>query len=189
MALSTARSGLVGKTLSLVAFTAASLLSIRASSPSSSVGIAVLHAAPWAPGDAAREGAGEFEVLLRVAQLQRAHRVAGLISVGDRHGMRACGGERALSRVALTGIPVVKLARGGEVASTPADLFLDGRSLNEEQAKTTLERCLERFGAPPAAKDPEHPTKQELAKIRAHLSRFRQAFELASAPRLAAHRS
>ena len=187
MAPSRSRSGLFGQALAIVTFTAASLLSTRASPSNSSVGIAVLHAAPWAAGDAAREGAGEFEVLLRVAQLQRAHRVAGLISVGDRHGMRPGGGEQALARVALTGVPVVKLARGGEVASTPDDLFLDGRSLNAEQAMATLQHCLERFGAPPAARNPEHPTKQELAKIRAHLTRFRQAFELASAPRLATH--
>ena len=186
MALSTARSGLFGQTLAVVAFIAASLLSIHASPSSSSVGVAVLHATPWAPGDAAREGAGEFEVLLRVAQLQRVHRVAGVISVGDRHGMRPCGGEQALGRVVLTGIPVVRLARGGEVASTPDDLFLDGRSLTEAQAKITLERCLERFGAPPAALDPGNPTQQELAKIRAHLTRFRQLFELANGPRLAA---
>ena len=187
MAVSWAHSGFLGKPLAIAALTVVLLLTAQASPLSSSVGIAVLHAAPWAPGDAAREGAGEFEVLLRVAQLQRVHRVAGLISVGDRHGMRPCGGEQALSRVALTGIPVVKLARGGEVASTPDDLFLDGRSLNEEQAKATLERCLKRFGAPPTAADPENPTKQELAKIRAHLSRFREAFELARAPRLAAN--
>jgi hypothetical protein len=185
MLVSWTHSGFLRTILAVAALTLVSLLPARANPRSSSIGIAVLHAAGWSPGDAAREGAGEFEVLLRVAQLQRVHRVTGVISVGDRHGMRPCGGEQALSRFALTGIPVVKLARGGEVASTPDDLFLDGGSLNEEAAKAALLRCLERFGAPPSAADPENPTKQELARIRSHLSRFRQVFEIASAPRLA----
>jgi hypothetical protein len=181
------QSGSLGRTIAITALALALEVSTDAATSDSPVGIAVLHAAPWSPGDSARDGAGEFEVLLRVAQLKRAHRISGLISVGDRHGMRPCGGEQALSRVALSGVPVVKLARGGEVASTPDDLFLDARSLSEEQAKVTLEHCLKRFGVPPAAVDPESPTQQELASIRAHLSRFREAFDLASAPRLAAN--
>jgi hypothetical protein len=181
------QSGFFGRTIAITSLALSSLVSLHATSPTSTVGIAILHAAPWSPGDAARGGAGEFEVLLRVAQLKRAHRIAGLISVGDRHGMRPCGGEHALSRAALTGISVVKLARGGEVASTPDDLFLDAGSLTEEQARATLERCLKQFGAPPAAVDPENPTPQEFTSIRAHLRRFREAFDLASAPRLAAN--
>jgi hypothetical protein len=186
MASHCALTGWPWKTLAVAVLTTTSLLLARepAKVP---VGVAILHAVPWSPGDAVREGAGEFEVLLRVAQLQRSHRVAGLISVGDRHGMRPSGGERALTRAALTGIPVVKLARGGEVAATPDELFLCGHSLTEEEAQLTLERCLQRFGAPPAAADPENPTQEELARIRAHLRKFRTAFELAREPRLAAN--
>lgn len=144
----------------------------RAESP---VGVAVLRSVAWSPGASVREGAGEFEVLLRVAQLQRAHRVAGLVTVGDHNGMFLGGGERALLQVALSGVPVVKLARGGEVAATPDGLFLDAGRLSEDQAMRVLTRCLELHGAPPAAADPLRPSQRELAAIRAHLQPFQES--------------
>jgi hypothetical protein len=112
--------------------------------------------------------------------------VAGLVSVGDRHGVRPCGGERALGRAALMGVPVIKLAPGGEVAATPDDIFLNGGPLSVEEVTAVLERCLTFHGAPPVAADPANPTKRELAAIRDHLQPFREALALAAAPRIAA---
>jgi hypothetical protein len=149
------------------------------------VGIAVLHGVPWSPGDDAREGAGEFEVLLRVAQLERAHRAAGLVSVGDHNGMLLVGSEHALRQVALSGVPVVKLARGGEVAATPDGVFLDGGRLTEAQAASVLEHCLELYGAPPAAADPQHPTSRELTAIRDHLRVYQETLTRAASPQVA----
>lgn len=156
------------------------MLSAVSQAASTDAGVAVLPAVAWAPGDSAREGAGEFEVLLRIAQLQRAHALAGLVSVGDRHGMRLGGGERALSRATLTGVPVVKLAPRGEVAASPDGLFLDGGTLTADQAGTVLRHCLARHGAPPVAADPAHPTRREIAAIRAHLEPFQTALRTAA---------
>ena len=170
--------------LRAVAAIVLAVTTLHAAAPA--IGIAVLHAAPWSPNAAAREGAGEFEVLLCVAQLQREHAVAGLVSVGDRNGVRQCGGETALRRAALSGLPVVKLAPQGEVAVTPDAIFIDGGALNAEHARRWLKTCLERFGAPPAAADPERPTPRELGAIRAHLRSFQDAFASASRPLVAA---
>jgi hypothetical protein len=170
---------LAGAVAALIAVT-----TLRAAPPS--IGIAVLHNAPWSPNAAAREGAGEFEVLLCVAQLQRDHAVAGLLSIGDHNGLRQCGGETALRRAALSGLPVVKLAPRGEVASTPDALFIDGGTLTEELAGLVLKKCLALFGAPPAAADPERPTARELAAIRAHLRSFQEAFASTSRTLVAA---
>lgn len=156
---------------------------IEAAEPA--IGVAVLHAAPWSPGDSAREGAGEFEVLLRIAQLQRSHRVAGLVSVGDRNGLRRCGGEDALAHAAASGIPVAKIAPGGEVAATPDALFLDAGRLDPHEASQVLSQCLQRHGPPPRAADPLRPTRRELAAIREHLRPFREALAIAAAPKLA----
>jgi hypothetical protein len=146
--------------------------------------VAVLRAAPWSPGDPAREGASELEVLCQVASLRKAHRAVGLIAVGDRHGLFTRGGENALRFVALQGVPVARLAPGGEVARDPDDLFLDGGRLTAAEAAAVLERCLNRHGSPPAAADPDRPTPRELAAIRNYLIPFRQALGLAAAPRL-----
>lgn len=149
------------------------------------VGVAVLHAAPWSPYDPVREGAGELEVFLCAAQLQRAHRVAGIVGVGGRHGTFVVGAERALRHLALSGVPVVKLARSGDPVADPDKLFLAIGSIDEAEAAAILQRCLERYGAPRAAASPDAPTVSELAAIRAHLQPFREALALAATARVA----
>lgn len=159
---------------------------VVAQAPAAGARVAILRSVAWSPLDAARDGAGEFEVLLCVAQLQRTHRLAGLVSVGDRHGVRRGGGEKALTHAALSGLPVVRLAPGGTVAATPWDIFLDGGQLGAETAQRILGECLERLGSPPPAADPERPTARELAAIRAHLKPFQA--ELVAAGRVFALR-
>lgn len=148
-------------------------------------GVAVLRAASWSPNDAVRDGAGEFEVLMCAAVLQRENRTAGIVGIGDRHGLFVTGAERALRLLALRGVPVAKVARSGQVAADPEELFLDASGLNETEATVVLRRCLEKHGAPPMAVNPELPTKREIAAIRTHLLPFREAFALATAPRMA----
>ena len=148
-------------------------------------GVAVLRAAAWSPGDTVREGAGEFEVLMCAAQLQHEHPTAGIVGVGDRHGLFLDGSERALRLLALRGMPIAKLALGGDLAADPEGLFINATGLSEATASALLARCLERLGAPPAVADPEHPTAGELAAIREHLKPFREAFALAATPMLA----
>jgi hypothetical protein len=156
-------------------FTAASFIPI-APLGAANVGVAVVHSAEWSPGDAAREGAGEFLVLLQAAKLQRTTVASGLIAVGDRNGMLRSGGERALRRLALTGIVVARTATGGEVAATPDELFLDAGQLSEEQVQRILTRGLQLYGASPEAAEPDRPTTRELAAIRDHLKKFQALF-------------
>jgi hypothetical protein len=147
----------------------------------STVGVAILQAVPWSPHDSARDGAGEFEVFLRIAQLRQSHQAAALVSVGDRNGVRRSGGEKALAHAALSGLPVARLAPGGAVAAVPLGIFLDGGTLSPEHTQRVLEQCLERHGAPPAAANPERPTARELTAIRAHLQPFQTALNVAAA--------
>lgn len=143
-------------------------------------GVAITRDAEWAPGELAREGAGEFSVYLQVAQLQKTHGAAGIVAIGDRNGHLACGGEQALRRVVLTGVAVVKLAAAGQRATVDHTLFLDGGLLSSEAASDILCRCLQRHGAPPTAANPEAPTTRELAAIRSHLKPFQAALSQAA---------
>jgi hypothetical protein len=138
--------------------------------------VAVIRSAAWAPDQPAREGAGEFLVLLQAAKLQRSYRAAGLLAVGDHNGVLRGGGERALRRIAMTGVVVVRLAPQGEVAPMPENLFVDAGRLTEAQAGHLLERGLELYGAAPKAASPEHPTDRELESIRLHLRKFQELF-------------
>jgi hypothetical protein len=148
-------------------------------------GVAILRAAAWSPGDAARDGAIEFEVLMSAARLQHAHRSAGIVGVGDRRGLFVAGAERALRMLALRGLPVAKLSRDGDVAADPDQLFLDATGVSETEASAILASCLDRHGPPPAVLDAENPTERELKAIRTHLQPFRDALALEAAPRVA----
>lgn len=150
-----------------------------------SAGVAVVRTATWSPNGEVREGAGEFEVMMCAAKLQHDNKAAGIVGVGNSNGMFLNGAERALRFVALRGIPVVKQAAGGEVAADPEGIFIDASRVTEADAAAILKNCLERHGAPPIAVNPEQPTAKEIAAIRAHLQPFREAFAIASAPRVA----
>ena len=146
--------------------------------------IRVVHAAPWSEGDPAREGAAELGVLVEIARLELQHSCGGLIAVGDRRGLFSAGAEEALRQAVLHGLPVVKLARAGEVLAAPHGLFINGGSLSEGEAQRVLVRCLAHFGALPGLKS---PTDESAAlKLHDQLLRFQTEFSLAAGTRLAA---
>ena len=138
--------------------------------------VGVIRNAAWSPGDTSREGAGEFSVLLQMAQLQQSGNRAGLLGVGAPHGVFAPGTERALRFAVLSGLPVVKLAPDGDVASCPDELFVNAGTLSENEAHRVLAEALEVHGAAPRASNPSHPTDKELVAIRAHVKRLQQHF-------------
>lgn len=154
---------------------------VRAAGP----GIAVVRSPVWSPPGAVRDGASELSVMMGVARMQQEHAVVGVVSLGDRHGLLPAGGEQALHFLALRGVPVARLTRGGDLALDPSGLFIDGANLTEAEASSVMTSCLERFGPPPCATDPDHPTTGELAAIRSHLVPFHQAFVRSATRRVA----
>jgi hypothetical protein len=141
--------------------------------------VAVVQGAEWNAGDLARDGAGEFAVFLRVAQLQREHRAVALIAICDRHGLLRSGGERALRRVVFDGVVVAKFT--AEAGSLRGDgVFLDPLKLRIDAARSVIAECLSRHGPPPAAADPENPTSAERAALTAHLRPFQNALDKAA---------
>lgn len=142
----------------------------------SHVAVAVVHSAAWSP-ESGREGAGEFLVLVEGAKLRKTSSRAGLIVLGDQHGMLRSGGERALRRLALSGVVVVRVASGGAAAATPEMLFVDAGARSEMNVTAALRRALETVGGPPRAADPDHPTAGEIASVQAHLKRLQGLFD------------
>lgn len=129
--------------------------------------VAVIEDAPWSPGDAPREGAGEFAVLLQLAELQRAHAHVGLVGVGDELGRFQLGTQRGLEFAARHGVPVVRLARGQtRTAAGDGDDFIPGGRLGADAARLLLAQCLARFG----------PLPSDDTARRAKLARYRAAF-------------
>ncbi|MEO7413382.1 MAG: hypothetical protein ABIZ81_08485 [Opitutaceae bacterium] len=160
---------------------AVTVLHTRAAVPA----VAVLYGAAWVPGDTVREGAAEFEVLMCVAHAQHTNPVAGLVSVGQRHGGFPPAAEIALERVAHMGVPVVRLAQGGPIPSHPGNSFIEAGSLSPAESKRLLTECLTRYGALPIAVDPSKPTKKESAALQARLALFQAQFDARNLNQLA----
>ncbi|MBL9189045.1 MAG: hypothetical protein JNK23_16290 [Opitutaceae bacterium] len=149
--------------------------------PAAPVAVAIVQEAPWSPGDEARAGAGEFAVLMQIAELRRSGARAGLLGVGAARGVFAPGAERALRFAALNGVAVAKLGARGDVAPCPDEIFIDAGVLSEAEAQRILREALATLGSPPRAANPHAPTVDEVAAVRAHMRRLQQHFILANA--------
>lgn len=135
--------------------------------PVAPAAVAIIEDAPWSPGDASREGAGEFAVLLQLAALQRAHEHVGLVGVGDERGRFQLGTQRGLEFAARHGVPVVRLTSDpARAAGSVDDEFIPGGRLGAEAAQLLLRECLARFG----------PLPIEAKARRAVLAHYRAAF-------------
>jgi hypothetical protein len=147
--------------------------------------VAVLYGSAWSPGDAARDGAAEFEVLLCAARVRQTAPLAGIVGVGARRGSFPPAAEMALERVAHMGVPIVRVAQLGNLAANENDVFIEAGSLAPTEAKRLLSECLRRCGPLPAAADPTRPTKKERAAIQAKLAEYQQQFDARNASHLA----
>jgi len=59
-------------------------------------------------------------------------------------------------------MPVAIVGRGNNEGFTGAQgVFIGGRNLTATKARLLLMACLMRFGSPPPAADPQHPTKRK----------------------------
>jgi hypothetical protein len=88
--------------------------------------------------------------------------------------------ERALDKAALSGLPVVKTARGdasGLVRVNPNNLFIEGNNLTTTKARLLLTAAIMKFGPFPHAADPEHPTPAETDAIKKKIELYQAVFQ------------
>jgi L-asparaginase len=139
--------------------------------------VGVIRNVTWSPGDSQRDGASEFEIFLKVAQLQREHDRVGLVGVGNHNGRLGTPAENALEQMVLRGVAVARVAKnGGSIARVADSLYIDASGMPEALACELLARCLDTYGAPPAARNPNHPSPAELTAIHRHLEQYQQTF-------------
>ncbi len=148
--------------------------------------VAIIEDAPWSPGDAPRDGASEFGVLLQLAQLQQQHPLIGLVGVGDRRGVFQEGTRRGLAFAVQQGVPVVRLARGAPIAVPIAgDVFIDGGMMTAEAASALLAQCLERFGPLPKLDATSTSTADTSRAFSEKLARYQAEFTARQPARVA----
>ena len=85
---------------------------------------------------------------------------------------------RVLRRGAYSGVPVVIVGRGNnEGFSGPKGVFIGGQNLTSTKARLLLMACLMRFGATPAAANPDRPTDEETKRLKNSLAEYQRVFD------------
>lgn len=105
--------------------------------------------------------------------------LAGLICEAPLAGHFDRHDALALDRAAMCGVVIVKVSRGNPgsmLGEVEENLTIEGSNLNANKARVLLLACLLRYGSPPPAKDPAHPTDAEKAAVRAHLAKIQAVF-------------
>jgi len=75
-------------------------------------------------------------------------------------------------------MPVAIVGRGNNEGFTaPQGVFIGGRNLTATKARLLLMACLMRFGSPPPAADPQHPTEEEAKAVKQTLSEYQDVFD------------
>ena len=86
--------------------------------------------------------------------------------------------QRLMQRAVYCGIPVARVGRGSpEGFADPHPYFIGGSNLTSTKARMLLMACLLKLGSLPQAKDPDHPTAEELDAIRKAVAAYQHIFD------------
>jgi L-asparaginase len=106
--------------------------------------------------------------------------LAGFVLEGlNPYGKAAAASKtRALTRAAYAGFPVVNVGRGSTegFALPGGGPFIGGSNLTATKARILLMLCLMKLGMLPPARDPEHPTRDEVQATERKLKQYQAIF-------------
>lgn len=106
--------------------------------------------------------------------------LGGLVAVVPLAGHLDHNDILAVEEAAMSGVVIVKASRGNPgtfMGRVDENLTIEGSNLNATKARVLLMACLLRYGCPPPAADPAHPTEAEKAAVRAHLAKIQEVFD------------
>lgn len=101
--------------------------------------------------------------------------VEGLVPYG---AVPSVARARVLFKGICSGLPVAKVGRGApEGFADPDPYQIAAANLTGTKARMLLMAAMLKLGSLPAAKDPDHPTADELAAIRAAVAAYQEIFD------------
>ncbi|MER7282996.1 asparaginase domain-containing protein [Dactylosporangium sp. NPDC000244] len=125
-------------------------------------------------------GCADLGVKDAVSHNVERHGLAGFVLEGIApNGWASRAVESSLSAAVYSGFPVVWCGRGrpeDPVGRTPAP-FVAGSNLGATKARMLLLACLLKFGAAPAAEDPNRPTAAEQRATAAYVRSLQEVFD------------
>lgn len=135
----------------------------------------------WFDDDGAPDPAAQKGIVATIDMLLEKYPLAGIVGEGlAPYSNMSTSQDRALEKAVLSGLPVVKTARGdatGLVKVNSGNLFIEGNNLTTTKARLLLTAALMKLGPLPHAADPDHPTDAELVAIRKKIDQYQQIFE------------
>jgi hypothetical protein len=127
-----------------------------------------------------KDPSSEVDILARLEDYLTHHPLAGFVGEGTApYGSLIAPMDAALTKAALQGFPVLKVARGnadGFMDTNPNNLFIEGQNITATKGMMLLMACILKFGALPPANDPVNPTAAELQTIKDHIARYQEVF-------------
>ena len=143
--------------------------------------VAMLKGDVWYDDTGAPDPAGEKGIAATIDMLLDKYPLAGIVGEGlAPYSTMSASQDKALEKAVLSGLPVVKTARGdarGLVKVNPDNLFIEGNNLTTTKARLLLTAAIMKFGPLPHAEDPEHPTAAEIAAIKQRIEAYQEVFQ------------
>ena len=106
--------------------------------------------------------------------------LAGFVVEGQSPygSMTAPDRQFLMQRAAFSGMPVARVGRGNNDGfSAGTDVFIGGGNLTSTKARLLLMACMLKFGAMPAAADPDAPTTSERDAVAAKAADYQEVFK------------
>ncbi len=124
---------------------------------------------------------GEKGVTGTIDMLVEKYPLAGIVAEGTSpYAGLSRSQEKVLEKAVLSGLPVVKVARGdahGPVRMNANNLFIEGSNSIATKARLLLTAAIMKYGALPPVADPEKPTPEEIAAIKKKVALYQTIFQ------------
>ena len=149
--------------------------------PSAIPKVAIVKGDNWYDDSGEPNPAGEKGITGSIEMLLEKYPLGGIVGEGlAPYSSLSTSQDRALDRAALSGLPVVKVARGdarGLVRVNANNFFIEGNNLTATKARLLLTAALMKLGPLPHAADPEHATPAEITAIKDKIKLYQAIFD------------
>jgi hypothetical protein len=143
--------------------------------------ISLMKGDVWYDDTGAADPAGEKGITANIDALLEKYPLAGIVGEGlAPYSSMSASQDKALEKAVLSGLPVVKTARGdasGLVAVNPRNLFIEGNNLTTTKARLLLTAAIMKLGPMPHAANPDQPTTAELDAIKEKIAQYQVIFQ------------
>jgi hypothetical protein len=142
--------------------------------------VAIVKGDVWYDDSAASTPLTEKAIVANIEILLEKYPLAGIVGEGTSpYSNLSNAQDKALELAVLSGLPVVKVARGDAhalVRVNENNLFIEGNNLIATKARLLLTAAIMKYGPMPHAADPLKPTDAEKDAIRKHVARYQEIF-------------